>query len=122
MSHVPADDVSIGEFGHSGHIPGRPVSWVVVVLVCGGFIAAGFGLTLAQPWLFYVGVAVVALAVIIGTATHAMADVTNRVETQARRRAATENRQDADGSDAHRADAAGAGAGAEHRAEEPARH
>jgi hypothetical protein len=109
MSHVPADDVSIGEYGHSGHIPGRPVSWVVVILVCGGFIAAGFGLTLAQPWLFYIGAGVVVLAVIVGWATHAMSDVTARVETPARRRAGTElSHTEA--------------APAEHRAEEPARH
>lgn len=116
MSHVPADDVSIGEYGHSGHIPGRPVSWVVVVLVCVGFIAAGFGLTLAQPWLFYVGIGLVLLAVIIGLATHAMADVTGRVETPARRRAAAEKAADATGADAT------VPAPAEHRAEEPARH
>ena len=38
-----------------GHIQARPVSWVVVVLVCGGFAAAGIGLIVATPWLFFVG-------------------------------------------------------------------
>lgn len=89
MSHPPADDVSIAE--RSGHIPGRPVSWVVVVLVCAGFLAAGIGLILARPWLFIVGVAVVLLGVVLGWATHAMADVTARVEKGVPRAAAAES-------------------------------
>jgi hypothetical protein len=69
-----------------GHIPGRPISWVVVALVCGGFAAAGVGLIVATPWLFFVGCGVVAVGTILGWVTHAMADVTGREhETAARR-------------------------------------
>ena len=87
MSHDP-DSTSVAEF--SGHIKGRPVSWVVVVLVCVGFIAAGVGLIAALPWLFFVGVGVVVVASILGWLTHAMADVTARVETAASKRDAAE--------------------------------
>jgi hypothetical protein len=83
MSHDP-DSTSVAEF--TGHIKGRPVSWVVVVLVCGGFVAAGVGLIAALPWLFFVGVGVVVVAAILGWLTHAMADVTARVETAATKR------------------------------------
>ncbi len=87
MSH-DAEATSVAEY--TGHIKGRPVSWVVVVLVCGGFAAAGAGLVLARPWLFFVGAGVVALAAILGGLTHAMADVTARVETAVRTRDAAE--------------------------------
>lgn len=91
MSEAPREaDLSIGEHAAGGHIPGRPVSWAVVVLVCGGFIAGGIGLILALPWLFIAGMAVVFVGAIIGWATHAMADVTARVETRARRANAAE--------------------------------
>lgn len=90
MSKPPADDTSIAERLHDGHIKGRPISWVVVSLVIGGFIAAGIGLIIALPWLFIVGVCAVAVATILGAATHAMADVTARVETKARRRIAVQ--------------------------------
>ncbi len=86
-SHDP-DSTSVAEF--TGHIKGRPVSWVVVVLVCGGFIAGGVGLVLSMPWLFFVGIGVVLLGGILGGVTHAMADVTARVETASRTRDAAE--------------------------------
>ena len=69
----------------NGHIKGRPISWVVVALVCAGFLAAGIGLVASRPWLFFVGVGLVALGAILGGITHAMADVTARVETAARK-------------------------------------
>jgi hypothetical protein len=87
-SHDP-DSTSVAEF--SGHIKGRPVSWVVVVVVCGGFVAAGVGLVAALPWLFFVGLGVVVVGSILGWVPHAMADATARVETAARRRDAAES-------------------------------
>jgi hypothetical protein len=77
-------DLSIAE-SHGGHIKGRPVSWTVVVMVSGGFLVAGIGLATATPWLFIAGLAVVLLGGILGWATHAMADVTARVERKAAR-------------------------------------
>jgi hypothetical protein len=107
MSNSPVENVSIAE--HSGHIPARPVSWVVVVMVCAGFLAAGIGLVVDQPWLFFVGAGVVVVGSILGWVTHAMADVTARVETPARR--------------ANAAEATAATAAPErHAADEPARH
>jgi hypothetical protein len=69
-----------------GHIQARPVSWVVVVLVCGGFAAAGIGLVVATPWLFFVGFGVVAVGTILGGVTHAMADMHGRAERSAARK------------------------------------
>ncbi len=78
MSDRPADDLGIDE--HFGHIQARPVSWVVVFLVCAGFLVAGIGLIAANPVVFWIGVGVVAVGTILGGATHAMADTTARVE------------------------------------------
>lgn len=89
MSDSPQDDFSIAE--HFGHIKARPISWVVVVAVCVGFLIAGIALTLPAPWLFFVGAGLVILGTIVGWATHAMADLTTRVETPARVDDASEN-------------------------------
>jgi hypothetical protein len=78
MSHVPSDDVEVSE--NFGHIAARPVSWVVVFLVCAGFLVAGIGLIAATPWAFWVGAGVVAAGTILGGVTHAMADMTARAE------------------------------------------
>lgn len=78
MPDRPLDDVGIDE--HFGHILARPVSWVVVFLVCAGFLVAGIGLIAASPVVFWIGVGVVAAGTVLGGVTHAMADVTARVE------------------------------------------
>jgi len=78
MPDQPADDLGIDE--HFGHIKARPVSWVVVFLVCAGFLVAGIGLIAANPVVFWIGVGVVAAGTILGGVTHAMADVPARVE------------------------------------------
>jgi hypothetical protein len=78
MSDRPTDDLSVDE--HFGHIIARPVSWVVVFLVCAGFLVAGIGLIAANPVVFWIGAAVVAAGTILGGVTHAMADTTARVE------------------------------------------
>ena len=78
MAERPLDDLGVDE--HFGHIKARPVSWVVVFLVCAGFLVAGIGLIAANPVVFWIGVGVVAAGTILGGVTHAMADVTARVE------------------------------------------
>ena len=78
MPDRPVDDLGIDE--HYGHILARPVSWVVVFLVCAGFLVAGIGLIAASPVVFWIGVGVVAAGTVLGGVTHAMADVTARVE------------------------------------------
>jgi hypothetical protein len=115
------DSTSIAEW--NGHVKGRPISWVVVVLVCAGFAAAGAGLVASLPWLFFVGVGVVALGTILGGLTHAMSDVTARVETDARKRDAVEpsSEQPTLGAPARRSEPAHGSAPAQ-RSEEPAAH
>jgi hypothetical protein len=78
MPDLPPDDAGVDE--HFGHIQARPVSWVVVFLVCVGFLVAGIGLIAANPVVFWIGAGVVAAGTILGGVTHAMADVTARVE------------------------------------------
>ena len=80
MSNGPTHDVSVAE--RPGHIAARPVSWLVVFLVCAGFLVAGIALIAAQAWLFWLGVGILAVGAIIGGATHAMADVSARVDRQ----------------------------------------
>ena len=93
MTIPSSDDTSIAEHGTAlgGHVKGKPIAWVAVALICGGFIAGGIGLIEAQPWLFFVGIAVVAVGAILSWATHAMSNVTARVETPARLVKAAEN-------------------------------
>lgn len=79
MSDPPADDLGVDE--HFGHIKARPVSWIVVFLVCTGFLVAGIGLIAANPVVFWIGAGVVAAGAILGGITHAMADVTSQVDT-----------------------------------------
>jgi len=117
MSRTSQDPDSTSVAAWHGHIKGRPVSWAVVVLVCAGFIAGGIGLVVSLPWLFFVGVGVAVLGGIVGWVTHAMADVTARVETPARMRSAAESSsaQPTIGAPAQRSDSA-------QRSEEPAAH
>lgn len=82
MGDAPRDDVSVGE--NFGHIQARPVSWVVVFLVCAGFLVGGIGLIAATAWVFWVGIAVVAVGTVLGGVTHAMADVTARAQRSGR--------------------------------------
>jgi hypothetical protein len=64
----------------AGHIQARPVSWAVVVLVCAGFLVAGIALIASEPWLFFVGAGLIVVGVVLGSATHAMADVSSRAD------------------------------------------
>ena len=89
MSDGPKEDVSVGEkLDQFGHIQARPVSWVVVFLVCAGFLVGGIGLIAATQWLFWLGVGVTAAGTVLGWATHAMADVSARAERAAKTRPA----------------------------------
>jgi hypothetical protein len=78
MAQDPNDDLSVGE--RLEHLHGSPLAWGVVVFVCGGFIVAGFGLIGATPWLFYVGIAVVVVASLVGWLTHSVSAATTRVK------------------------------------------
>jgi hypothetical protein len=82
MADAPLEDVSVGE--NFGHIQARPVSWVVVFLVCAGFLVGGIGLIVATAWVFWVGIGVVAVGTVLGGVTHAMADVTARAQRSSR--------------------------------------
>jgi hypothetical protein len=87
-SEGPHEDVSGEKFGH---IPARPVSWVVVFLVCAGFLVGGIGLIAATQWLFWLGIGIVAAGTILGWVTHAMADLALRAERSTRARRAKES-------------------------------
>jgi hypothetical protein len=89
MSDGPKEDVSAAEKPHQfGHIQARPVSWVVVFLVCAGFLVGGVGLIAAAHWLFWLGSGGTAAGTVLGWATHAMADLSARAERTAKTRRA----------------------------------
>ncbi|HEX2498726.1 MAG: HGxxPAAW family protein [Actinomycetes bacterium] len=48
------------DHGHS------TAAWTAVVLALAGFVVGGAALILAEPWLFYVGVGLLVLAVVAG--------------------------------------------------------
>ena len=48
------------DHGHS------TAAWTAVVLALAGFVVGGVALILAQPWLFFVGVGLLVLAVVAG--------------------------------------------------------
>jgi hypothetical protein len=59
---------------HSAHARGRPIAWVVVAIIVAATCGCGTALILAAPWLFWTGVAVALLGIIVGRATHAFRD------------------------------------------------
>jgi hypothetical protein len=69
----PEDD---GLDGESAHARGRAAAWVVVGLIVAATCAAGVGLIVSQPWLFWTGVGAAVLATVFGRITHAMRGVT----------------------------------------------
>ncbi len=83
MAQAQAADVSQEHFG-GGHVPSRPIAWVVVAIIIVGTIVGGVALIVAQPWLFYVGAAIIVIGAIIGCATRAMVDTRPKVTTSAR--------------------------------------
>lgn len=67
--------------GHAGPYPtfhGRKVSWVAVVLVMVGFLVGGFAMVLGTGgptwWLFWTGVGVAVLGLLIAVATNIFED------------------------------------------------
>ncbi len=60
---------------HSAHERGRPIAWIVVAVIIAGTFISGISLIVAAPPLFWTGVGVVIVGIILGRATHAMGDV-----------------------------------------------
>lgn len=81
-------DVGLGEqsaYGlgfdqHSAHERGRPIAWIVVAVIIAGTFISGIILIVAAPSLFWTGVGVVMVGIILGCATHAMRDVADTEE------------------------------------------
>jgi hypothetical protein len=64
----------VGFDQHSAHARGRPIAWIVVAMIIAGTCVSGISLIVAAPWLFWTGVGVVVVGVILGRTTHAMRD------------------------------------------------
>ena len=87
MTEQPASGTVVGNTGERGldaqtgqthgheEFHGRPASWMVTTIVVIGFILGGIALTIGPSWvLFWIGVALVVLAGIIGAAVHIFDD------------------------------------------------
>ena len=60
--------------GHEAH-HGRPASWVTTAIVVVGFVVGGIALPVGPTWwLFWTGVGIVLLGVIVGAAVHIFDD------------------------------------------------
>jgi hypothetical protein len=81
VTEQPASGAVVGDTGARGldaqtgqpsvheEFHGRPVSWVVTVLVVIGFVLGGIALCIGPSWvLFWVGAGIVVLAGIMGAA------------------------------------------------------
>ena len=64
----------VGFDQHTAHARGRPIAWIVVAVIIAGTCVSGISLIVAAPWLFWTGVGVVVVGVILGRTTHAMRD------------------------------------------------
>lgn len=73
---------------------GRPVSWVLVAVIIAAFCAGGAAIIAHLWWLFWAGVAVVALSVPVGWGIGIMKD-TVEVDPGPRRRLAASGRDSA---------------------------
>ena len=69
-----ASAYGVGFDQHSAHARGRPIAWIVVAVILAGTCTSGISLIMAAPWLFWTGVGVVVVGIILGRATHAMRD------------------------------------------------
>jgi hypothetical protein len=79
-SRAPNQFHRSGSSGHSAHQATRPVAWLIVGMIVGGFVIAGIGLIEAMPWLFFVGVGVVLVGSAWAKAAHIMADSSHTKE------------------------------------------
>ena len=73
VGHEPSA-YGVGFDQHSAHARGRPIAWIVIAVIIAGTCTSGIGLIMAAPWLFWTGVEVVVVGIILGRATHAMRD------------------------------------------------
>lgn len=64
----------VGFDQHYAHARGRPIAWVVVAVIIAGTCVCGISLIVAAPWLFWAGVGIVVVGIVIGRVTHAMRD------------------------------------------------
>jgi hypothetical protein len=51
------------EADHHGH---TPAAWTAVIIMLVGFAVGGLAVVLAQPWLFFTGIGLIALGVVVG--------------------------------------------------------
>ena len=50
---------------HDNH-GSTPAAWTAVTIIMIAFLVGGIGVVVAQPWLFWVGVALVVVGIIVG--------------------------------------------------------
>jgi Family of unknown function (DUF6704) len=50
---------------HDNH-GSTPAAWTAVTIIMIAFLVGGIGVVMAQPWLFWVGVALVVVGIIVG--------------------------------------------------------
>jgi hypothetical protein len=67
-------EYGLGFDQHRAHERGRPIAWVVVGVIILGSCASGISLIESAPWLFWTGVGLVVLSMIVGRASLAMRD------------------------------------------------
>ncbi|MGQ0464823.1 MAG: HGxxPAAW family protein [Sporichthyaceae bacterium] len=61
--------------GHGAN--GRPMSWVSVLVICVGFTIGGLALCMDPTWwLFWTGVAITAVGLVLASVVNIMADYT----------------------------------------------
>jgi hypothetical protein len=68
--------VQAGQGGHASEVyHGRPVSWVAVSIIMAGFLVGGLGLVFGPTWwLFWAGLAAVAVGGLLALGTHIFED------------------------------------------------
>jgi fatty acid desaturase len=54
--------------GMTRHAP--PLAWALMALIAAGFITSGIGIMIARPWLFFTGVGVIVVGVVVSWLTH----------------------------------------------------
>lgn len=48
------------------HHGNTPAAWTAVTIIMIAFVVGAVGVVVAQPWLFWVGIAMVALGIVVG--------------------------------------------------------